>query len=56
MLMREAGSVEKWYQENSPDVHKCINENTKKGPDPIEPLTIKHLVDAFIYYSTSSVN
>ena len=46
--MREAGFVEKWYQKNSPDGHKCINENTKKGPDPIEPLTIKHLVVAFI--------
>ena len=49
MRMREVGLVDKWYQENSPDVPQCINNNFKKGPDPIKPLSIKHhLVDAFI--------
>ena len=46
--MREAGLLSKWYQENSPDVHQCVNDNSKKEPDPIEPLTIKHLSVAFI--------
>lgn len=46
--MREAGFLKKWYDENSPDVRQCINDNTKKDRNHIEPLSVDNLAGAFI--------
>lgn len=46
--MREAGFLKKWYDDNSPDVHQCINDNNKKDRNQIEPLSVDNLAGAFI--------